>query len=112
MRSRASRASSSAIFSSTMPAPAAIVSAACVLGAVALGKRRGDAGLRPEARCAFAEARRRDDGDRQRRELERGEQSGKASTDHDDAEVAGAWQPGGGDMYLVMALRLYRRLQV
>ena len=54
-----------------------------VLGAVALGERRGDAGLRPEARRAFAEARRRDDRDRTRRELERGEESGEAGADHD-----------------------------
>ena len=56
-----------------------------VLGAVALGERSGDAGLRPEARCAFAEARRRDDRDRTRRELERGEESGEAGTDDDHA---------------------------
>src|SRR5262245_13314621 len=41
-----------------------------LLGAIALGKRRGNSGLRPEARCAFAEACRRDDRYRERRELE------------------------------------------
>ena len=56
-----------------------------VFGAVALGKRGGDAGLRPQARRSFAEVRRRDDGDRVRRELERGEQAGKSSADHDHA---------------------------
>ena len=56
-----------------------------MLGAVALGQRRGDAGLRPETGCAFAEPRAGNDGDRQRRKLERGEQAGKARTHHDHA---------------------------
>ena len=54
-----------------------------IFRAIALGERRGDAGLRPEARRSFAEARRRDDRDRTRRELERGEESGKPGADHD-----------------------------
>ena len=56
-----------------------------VLGAVALGQRRGDAGLRPQAGCALAETRGGDHGDRMRRELERGEQPGKPGADHDNA---------------------------
>ena len=39
------------------PAPAAIVSAACASGAVALADRGGDAALRPGGRGAFAERR-------------------------------------------------------
>ena len=36
---------------------------------------------------AFAERRARDDGDRQRRKLERGEQAGKARADNDHAAL-------------------------
>ncbi len=56
-----------------------------MLGAVALGERRGDAGLGPQARGAFAEPRARNNGDGQRRKLERGEQTGKARPHHDHA---------------------------
>jgi hypothetical protein len=55
------------------------------LRAVAFGQRRGDACLRPDARSALAEGRDRDDGDRHRRELERGEEAGKPRADNDDA---------------------------
>ena len=61
-----------------------------VFGAVALGNRGGDAALRPQARRAFAERRGGDDGDRVRRELERGEQAGKAAADHNDARPLAA----------------------
>ena len=80
----ASRASPSAIASSTRPAPAAIVSAACASGAVAFGDRRRNAALRPRRRGALAERRRGNHRDRTRRQLQRAEQAGKAAADDDD----------------------------
>ncbi len=55
------------------------------LRTVAFGKRCRDTGLGPHARCAFAELCPRDQGDRDRRELQCGEQAGKACTDNDHA---------------------------
>ena len=76
-----------------------------MLGAVAFGDRRGDAGLRPKARSAFAEPRAGDDGDWKRRQLERGEQPGKAGAHHHDAArpaLHSRWE---------LAVRCHRRIR-
>ena len=53
--------------------------------AVALGDCRGDARLRPQTRCTFAEARRRDDGDGEGRKLQCGKETSKTCPNDDDA---------------------------
>ena len=59
-----------------------------LLETVALADCGGDAGLRPGARRAFAERTRRDDGDRHRRELQRGEEAGETAADDNDRRAA------------------------
>lgn len=62
----------------------------CVLRrAVAFTDRSRNAALRPHARRAFTEWRRRNDGNGQRREFQRGEKPGKPSPDDDDVAWAG-----------------------
>ena len=94
---RAPRAPSrSAIFSSTMPAPARIVSAACASGVSPSASAAAMPRLRPEARRAFAEMRAAETTvTGERRKLERGEQAGEAGADHDHAAVACVrWRTG------------------
>ena len=87
MRSGPSAATKRATSGSTMPAPAAIVSCACWLGVSSFADGRRDAALRPARRSALAERRGGQDGDRQRRQLQRGEQARKARADDDDVAV-------------------------
>ena len=72
--------------------------------AVALGDGRGDAALRPGGRSALAKRRRRNHGDRTRRELQRAEQSGKAAADDDD--IVGL----AGEVMDVVRVMAYARL--
>ncbi len=76
-----------------------------LLGAVAFGQRRGDAGLRPKARGALAEPRAGDDGDWKRRQLECGEEPGKTGAHHHDAArpaLHSRWE---------LAVRCHRRIR-
>ena len=54
------------------------------LGGIAFVDRRRDAALRPEGGAAGADRRRRENGDRVRRELQRAEHAGESAADDDD----------------------------
>src|SRR3990170_4704165 len=104
-RSRAAKPSSTVIDGVCLTAAVS----ACMMarpGAVAFGNGRGDAGLRPKARGAFTEARRRVDGDGNGRKLERGEKPGKSGAHHDHA--AGPALPFRWEL----AVRCHRRIRL
>ena len=81
MRAGASSVTKRATSGSTMPAPAAMVSAACSSGLSSGADGSGDSGLRPIARSAFAERRRGEHGHVHGRELQRREEAGEPGAD-------------------------------
>ena len=87
MRPRASRASNKAIVLIDDAGAGTDGIGGMRLWAVTFGERRGNAGLRPDARAALAEGRDRDHGYRQRRKLERREQAGEPCADNDHAAL-------------------------
>ena len=93
MRAAASLTISRAIFSSTVPAPAARVSARCLSTDVARRHCGGDAALRPGRRRALPDRRRGKHGHRPRCETERAEQAREPAADDDD--VVGGVEPSG-----------------